>query len=290
MKGSYGRAFYGVQGLGTGHKGTEAAGYLRLGIVGNANVRTPTGVERLMSVGDRNPVELSEGMTSAEIGITIPAVEDPDFLQLAIHDVGTDELNWLSTKFGYNQGANQLTVVAIDCKIDTLTLRLEAGGRLNADVRMLGGKVQKSAADPGDMSFFGAMAYRWFEGIWDEVRDLRAIELTVRNNLTLEPLIAGSGTTRDPDRIWDAMDEGDTEVGGTLTYFLSDPAQDLQDCLIPGQDLNLTLQSCGDVSPGQLMVLHIHGLKPIDENLTLPAGGNILVEVPFMATGWDLVG
>lgn len=286
MKGSYGSAMYGVQ-VG---KGTPAACTSVFGIVDRPHRNIRGGVEPLFSVGDWNAVEISEGMTLAEVGLSIPAVQDPHFIQQAKRSAVSGELPWLTVQIGYAKGTDLYKAVIQDCKIDTLTLRLEAGGRMNADLALIGGKVMQTAADPGAMSFFSSRAYRWFEATWDETRDLLSIELSVRNNLTPQPVIAGTVTTRDPERMWDFLDEGRADVGGRLQYFLADAAADLQDCLLAGTTHVLTIESCGDISPAQSMTLTLDNLKATDDDLQIPSDGNIVIDVPWLATDWTLAG
>jgi len=286
MKGAYGRCFYGTQGA----KGIPAVGYSALGIIDRPHMNVPSGIEPLYSVGDWDPVELSEGMTLAEVGLSITAVEDPHFLQYAKRSAVTGELQWLTIKIGYHKGADVYRAIIQDCKIGDITMRCDAGGRLNADVNLIGGKVAQLAADPGDMSFFSSRAYRWFEMTWDETRDLRAFEFYCRNGLEPMPVIAGTVTTRDPERIWDFLDEGPSEIGGTLTYFLADADVDLQDCLLAGADHVMTFCSCSDVSPAQTMTLTLNGLKARNADLQIPARGDIVVEMPYLLTDWTLDG
>ena len=284
MRGPYGRMMYGVQGA----KGAVAPMWLALGIVSRGSVEVPAGIEPLYSIGDNDPVELSEGLTQANLALTIAAVEDFDFLQQVRRDDVTGELDWLSFKLGYHKGADDLTVTVIDAKLDTMTLRCEGGGRLNADFAAVGGKVSKTAVDPGAMSFFGSRAYRWFELVWSETRELRSFELNIRNNLEVVPVIAGTATVRDPERIWDYLDEGRSEISGTLDYFLSDPALDLQDCLLTGADYTLEFASCSDVSPVQVATLTLNGLKQDGETIEIPVDGQIAVRTPFRCTDWSL--
>jgi len=284
MKASYARAMYGVQGA----EGTVADTWLPIGLVDRPHVEIPAGIERIYSVGDWNAKELSEGMTLANVGFSIVALEEWDLLQQARRSDVTGELPWLSFKWGYIKGAVHLTVTVIDLKVDTMTLRCDAGGRVNVDMALIGGKVEKADADPGNMDFFGSRAYRWFEMVWDETRDLLAFEMNVRNNLTPQPVIAGSGTTRDPDRKWDYLDEGNNEIDGTLSYFLGDATIDLQACLIEGANHDLAFQTCADVSPAQAATLTLTELKLTGEDHQANVGGNIVVVSPFMATDWEV--
>lgn len=287
MKGAYGRCWYGVQGAG---KGTPATAFAPFGIIDRPHLNVPSGIEPLYSVGDWDPVELSEGMTLAEVGLSIPAVEDPHFLQYAKRSAVTGELSWMTIKIGYHKGADVYQAIVQDCKINDITIRCDAGGRLNADCNLIGGKVAAAAVDPGDMSFLSARAYRWFEMTWDETRDLRAFEFYCRNGLEPMPVIAGTVTTRDPERIWDFLDEGASEIGGSLTYFLADASEDLQACLLVGADHIMSFESCAEVSPVQVMTLTLNGLKARNADLQIPARGDIIVEVPYLLTDWTLAG
>jgi len=284
MRSSYARVMYGVQ----ASKGTEAASYSALGIVDRPHTEIDAGVERLYSVGDRNPMQLSEGLTLANVGLSIVALQNFDFLSHARVDDTSGELDWLSIKWGYTKGSHNLTVTVIDCKIDNFTLRCEAGGRVEVDAALIGGKVTKVASSPGAMPTLSEQAYRWFELQWDEVRDLLSFEMTVRNNLNAQPVIAGSGTTRDPERIWDYLDEGQNEVEGTLAYFLGDANVDLQDCLVSEADHTLTLASCSDISPAQSATITLSDLKLTSEDHQANVGANIVVQTPFMATDWQV--
>jgi len=286
MQGFYGRIWYGVQGA----KGTAATSFAPIGIIGRANRRIPAGLEKLFGVGSWNAMELSEGMTLGEVGISIAALEDPHFCQYARRSDVTGELTWLTIKMGYVKGAEVYTSVIQDCKMDSLGLRLEAGGRISVDLSLIGGKVTNTAADPGDMSNLDARAYRSFEAVWDEVLDLRAFSLDVRNNISPIPVIAGSGTTRDPDRIWDYLDEGRNDVGGSLTYRAGDVTRDLQDCLLTGADHDLVFTSCGDISPAQSMTISLTGLKLESEDFQLQADADVLFECPYLATDWEITG
>lgn len=286
MKGAYGRCAWGLQGA----EGAPAVLFSPLGIIDRPHLNVPSGIEPLYGVGDWDPLELSEGLTLAEVGFSITAVEDPAFLESAKRNGVTGELPWITIKIGYHKGGDDYQAIVQDCKIGDITMRCDAGGRLNADVNLIGGKVVATAVDPGAMAFFAARAYRWFEMTWDETRELRAFEFYCRNNLDPVPVIAGTVTARDPERIWDYLDEGASEIGGTLTYFLADPDVDLQDCLLAGADHIMTFTSCSDVSPAQVMTLTLNGLKLRSSDLQIPARGDIIVAADYLLTDWTLAG
>ena len=144
MKGSYGRAFYGVQAA----KGAVADAWLPLGIIDRPRVNSRSGTEALHSVGDWDPAELSEGMAVVDLGLNIVALQNSTFLANAEKDAG-GELPWLSFMIGYHKGAQDYRVQVIDCKLDSFTFRCDSGGRPSADVNLIGGKLTKTAVDPG---------------------------------------------------------------------------------------------------------------------------------------------
>lgn len=283
MKGIYGRASYGVQAA----KGAVAAAWLPLGIIDRPRVNLRSGTEALLSVGDDEAVELSEGMAVTDIGVNITALQHPGFLNQAEKDAG-GEVPWLSWNMGYHKGADDMEYEVIDCKLDSFTFRCESGGRPSVDVALIGGKVVKAAAEPEAMTWPGERSYRYFELEWDEAAELLAFELTVRNNLDALGVIAGNATVRDPDRIWDYLEEGHTEVSGTLTYLLGDESLDVHDCLLPSGNHTLTLTACSDISPEQSIAIAVTTLKKVDDQIELPTTGNIEVTVPFLAKGWSI--
>ncbi len=289
MQGSYGRAFYGVQGA----KGVAAVNWLPLGAPANIRPRIRGGVEAVHSVGTWSAVELSEGRTSAEVPISIAGIEDWAFINQALRSLVTGELPWLSVKWGYAKGASILQYVGIDCKIDTFTLRCDAGGRLTGEATLTGGAVTKTAADPGAMAFFGARMFRDYNLAWSEASpafDLYGIDVSLRNNLAIDNVILGVGGTRTPDRIWDYLDEGALEVSGEVRYRLGSTALDVQDCLIASGDRTITIATCSDVSPAQgPTVITLVGMKPTDENIDIPDRGNIVIGVPYLATNLTIV-
>ena len=279
MQGSYGRVSWGIQGA----QGTAAVAYSMPGIVSRFAPRIKGGVEAVESVGDWSPAEISEGMTSFEASLSIDGIEEWLLIEQAFRS-GAGLLPWLSFKFGYDKAADEMLYTAIDNKCDSITLKCDAGGKFTADLSFLGGKVTKAASAPAAQTFFGSRLYKWYNLTWDEAFDLYGFEITYKNNLSMDPVIAGSGTTRDPDRVWDFMDEGQISVSGTLRYRLSNIGLDVQDCIITSGDHTLTIAACSDVSPSQAASISITGLKPVDESLDIPARGNIVVEVPFLAT------
>lgn len=283
MKGAYGYVAYGVQGV----FGTPAVAFSPLGIIGSANKNTRGGMEALKTVGQLGPAEIAEGQTSVEFRVSLAGVQDPQFLNLAKQDPATG-LSWLTFRIGYDKGATEIYADLSDCKINTASLRLEAGGGLTADISAVGIVQSITAGDPGAMSYLSSKSYRWYNAVWSQAFDLRGFEFTVNNNVTPDFVIAGSGTTLYPLRGPVTMDEGSEDLTGRIRQVLANSALDLQDCLLPSSNETLTFTTCDDVSPEQVLTLSLNGFKVTDDNWTLPADGNFEAELPFMATGWDI--
>lgn len=278
MKAAYGHVMWGTQ----AGKGTGPVSWLPPGILSNATATVRSGMERIYSVGSVQAIELSEGMAVSEVRLSIAALQVPTLIGNVLRVAG--ELPWLGMRLGYERGATVYYRDIIDCKINRLSLRVERGGRVSADLDLIGGKVTQADADPGTMTFPTERAYRYFEATWSEARDLLGFELNINNNLDAMGIIAGSGTTRDPARIWDYLEEGPQEIDGTVIYFLPDSSLDVQDCLIAASNLSLALTACDDISPTQSITIALNGFKPIDDELDLPQGGDVAVKVPFWAT------
>lgn len=278
MKAAYGYVAWGTQAA----QGTGPVSWQTAGIIGDARATVRSGMERIYGVGSVNALELSEGMALAEVSLSISALQVVTLIDKALRVAG--ELPWLGIRLGYERGATTYYRDIIDCKVNTLSLRVSKGGRVSADLGLIGGKVTQADADPGTMGFPTERSYRYFEATWSEARDLLEFELNINNNLEAMGVIAGSGTTRTPARIWDYLEEGAAEIDGTITYFLPDSALDVQDCLIASGNQSLVLASCDDISPTQGVTIAINGLKPIDDEINLPQGGDIAVRMPFWAT------
>jgi hypothetical protein len=278
MKGSYGQAAYGIQAA----KGAAPGSWAALGLIDRPTVRVISNTERINAVGDWNARELSEGMASAEISLSIVALQNLTFLGQALRDVN-GELPWLSVRVGHDKGADEACYTVEDCKIDSFTFRCDAGGRPSVDVNLIGGDVTKAASACGAQSWLWERSYRYFELIWSEAAELLGIEFTLRNNLDALGVIAGSATTRDPDRIWDYLEEGQEEIDGNLIYYAYQSGIDAQECLITPTSPNLQLVSCEDASPDFSAQINFSNLKKVTDGIEIPIGGNIAFPVDFMA-------
>lgn len=282
MKAAYGHVSWGTQAA----QGTGPASWQTAGILGDARAVVRSGMERIYSVGSVNAIELSEGMATAEVSLSIAGLQVATLIEKVERSAGV--LPWLGFRLGYERGATVYYREIIDCKINRLSLRVQRGGRVSADLDLIGGKVTQSATDPGTMSFPTERVYRYFEATWSEAYDLLEFELNINNNLDAMGVIAGSGTTRDPARIWDYLEEGGAEIDGTITYFLPNTARDVQDCVVTSGNQSLVLASCDDISPTQGITIALTGMKPIDDEINLPQGGDIAVRVPFWATDFTI--
>lgn len=278
MKGSYGQAAYGVQGA----KDTPPGAWLPLGLIDRPTVRVLSGTERINAVGDWNPRELSEGMAIAELSLSIVGFQNFTFLGNAIRNAVTGELPWLSVRVGYDKAADEFCYPVENCKIDSFTLRCDAGGRPTCDVNLIGGDVTKTAAPCGAMGWLWERSFRYFELVWSEAAELLAFEFYCRNGLDALGVIAGSATVRDPERIWDYLEEGQVEIGGSLTYLLADAALDVQACLIDSENPTLQFLSCEPASPDADYTLALYNLKKVTDGIEIPVGGNIAIPVDFM--------
>jgi len=278
MKGSYGQAAYGVQAA----KDAAPAAWLPIGLIDRPSIRVQSGTERINAVGDWNALELSEGMAIGEVSMSIVGLQNFTFLGNAIRNAVTGVLPWLSVRVGYDQGAEEFCYSIENCKIDSFTLRCDAGGRPTADVNLIGGDVSKTAVACGAMGWLWERSYRYFELAWSEAAELLAFEFYCRNGLDALGVIAGAATVRDPDRIWDYLEEGQVEIGGSLTYLLGDATLDVQDCLIPYENPTLDFISCEEASPDFAAQLAIYNMKKVTDAIEIPIGGNIALPVDFM--------
>jgi hypothetical protein len=170
-----------------------------------------------------------------------------------------------------------------NCKIDSFTFRCDAGGRPTVDANLIGGGVTKAAAACGAQAWLWERSFRYFELIWSEAAELLGIEFTVRNNLDALGVIAGSATTRDPERIWDYLEEGQEEIDGNLIYHAYQAGVDAHACLIPTETPTLDLTSCEPASPDFSYTITFTDLKKVTDGIEVPVGGNIAFPVDFMA-------
>ena len=283
MKGAYGYASYSVQGA----FGTPGAAGVAMGTISRCTINASGGMEAIKTVGQLSPAEIAEGKATVDISIALASVQDPVFLAKAKQVAGVG-LPWLTFKVGYKRGAVNIYSVISDCKIGSMTMRLEAGGGLTADISAKGILRTLTAGDPGTMPFLSSRSYRWYNAVWSEARDLYGIDFTANNNITEDFVIAGASTTLNPLRGPVSIDEGSEDLTGTIRYVLASASMDIQDCVLTSGNQTLVFTTCDDVSPEQTMTLALNGLKQTGDSQEYPADGNIVASSPFMCTGWTL--
>lgn len=287
MKGTYGVGLFSTQ---PGGKGVPILPATTLGICENIRSRILGGIEALRGVGSWNPVELAAGMASTNFSFDIAAVQEINFIGSAATRDVNGELPYLTMGLGYKKAADEYAWQIQDCKVTRMGLRVGNRGFLTAAIELIGGKVlagDTGVIDLGAMSFPSEYAYKYYEGVWSE-GEILDFSVDVNHNVSAEAVIAGPATTRDPARIWDYLDEGDQEISGEITARTSTAAlgaePGVHDDCPAGANVTLLFTSLCVGSPSQTLQIALTGLKPVDNEFTIPRGDNIVFRMPFLAT------
>lgn len=280
-RGWRGRHYYASQ---PGGKGTPVNPTLATGYYENLRPRVLGGVEGLRSAGTRSIVELVEGMTGVELSADIPQLQGSDeqeaFLNLGIAAPVNSELTYLTIGYGYEVTGEHKQIE--DCKIDTLSFNLDNTGQFSGSYTAMGGKVATPAPVLAAQTYLTEDSFQAHEAVYSEF-ELASYRAEYRNNLVMQPVIAGPLTTRDPARVWDYLTEGPVDVTGTIGLY-NTSGKDLQAaCISP---VTSTLTFTNKCSPANVGVLTVTGYKPTDDTLTIPgADGDVEWEIPWIGTG-----